>query len=358
MSLINDLLCDLQERKSPAVSGYRLAGLQPVRREPAGRKRWLLVPVAGLLLASSALAVWYVDEPSVGIATSTAPAGGTPMPPAVHVPVATAHKDQRLASLLDFSRSLNELPSRAPPTPAVADRVTAAAAPPTAARAEPTKVVEHKTSVGAVPVPIDDHQSAYAQPAKVAVADPRRAGLTALAAGRLAVAETKFRLLVAAQPRDAQAWLYLSRALDEQGRAEDVEAVLGEALATVSEAPPIARVLARRLLDRGAVSEALQMLEAYRDTEPLDPEHDAFIAAVQQRLGRHELAADRYRSILAVRPEVSAWWVGLAISEEARGRQVDALQAYRRARNVGNLDARLADYADQRIAAMQGADPS
>ncbi|MEM9057619.1 MAG: tetratricopeptide repeat protein [Pseudomonadota bacterium] len=191
------------------------------------------------------------------------------------------------------------------------------------------------------------------QPVAEPAVDHRAAGLFALSTGDGGAAEPHFRTVVEQDPTDTDAWLNLGAALRQQGRAVDAEAALSAALATAARPALLAQSLARDLIDRGADAEALNLLNAYRPAQPIDPVHEAYIAAVLQRVGQHAEAAERYRSVLALRPQAADWWVGLAISDEAGGHRDAAGRATRHARNIGNLDNALARYAEQRLAAIE-----
>lgn len=405
MSLINDMLRDLQQRNAGQMASTRFDDLRPARSTPV-RRAWLW-PAAALLTAGSALAYFQADrqdgvaapatdglhQETVGEAPSERGAGNGSAPVEIDLPaeadVALARDERdtdapspapveapRLASAMPASEPVAAPPPVAAERRDVPPRQVAAKSAPTPAEPAPTPVAvaapaaDAPVTVAVAPrEPVAEDATPAAQvghtdvptagaPAKVRATNPRGEGLAALAEGRPADALEHFRAWIARAPADAEARVYEARALAALGRQPQAEAALSASLTVVSAPAPVARALARHLLARGQTEEALTLLEVYRPRERLDAEHDAFIAAAAQRLGRHEMAAQRYRGVLAVRPEAADWWVGLAISEEARGRGEAALIAYRHARNLGNLDPRLAAYAERRIAAMQGADRS
>ncbi|MGB5453055.1 MAG: hypothetical protein WBN00_13260, partial [Sedimenticolaceae bacterium] len=71
-----------------------------------------------------------------------------------------------------------------------------------------------------------------------------------------------------------------------------------------------------------------------------------------QQRSRYEEALESYRALLALIPESGAVWVGLAISLDGLG-DADALDAYKRALQLGGLPAAAAHYARQRIGQME-----
>ncbi len=376
MSLINDLLSDLHARDALPAGREPLSGLSPVQH-PRVNRAWLL-PAGTALFAASAWAVIQVDDtrgvdavstvvetidmPDVAAPTLVAKAAANnehttgkltrPEPRLMldtHLlsieRLGAAWQPARTAVAAENQITVNHVATEPVPVRSMAASVPDAgpiSAPPTTTR---------ETS-GIAPLSMD--AKASSTPAKIRTKNPHDTALAALTNGRPQDAESRFQQLTIENPGNTQAWLYLARARSAQNRDADAELALMTALNVVDDPAPIARALARRLVTRNGISEALKLLEAYRPEGRLEPDHDAFIAALHQRLGRHDVAAERYRGILAVRPETAAWWVGLAISEEARGHGAAALDAYQHARNLGNLDSRLADYATRRITAMQG----
>lgn len=367
MSLINDLLCELHERKASPPAQMSIHDLRPVRRAPR-RRAWLL-PVAAVLAASSAWAVFHADVLPVMPRPANEPAARQLADVVrAHVPTPLPATQAEAATVAVFKLTLDHVlahpvRARVSAKPVVGRATVATPDQPQPPAKVATQELAQRLAKVATPKSAqpsaDEATRALPQPpAKVRTPDPTADGLVLLAAGRHAQAEAVFRSVTQSEPASAPAWLHLARALDAQGREGEAQAALTQALGLVSETAPVARALARQLLARGQVQEALSSLIAHRPAHKLNVEHDAFIAALQQRLGQHDMAAERYRTILAVRPEFATWWVGLAISEEARGHGEAAIDAYRHASNIGNLDSRLADYVATRLAAMQGNDAS
>ena len=80
----------------------------------------------------------------------------------------------------------------------------------------------------------------------------------------------------------------------------------------------------------------------------------AFHAALMQRMGDHAGATAAYRRVLATQPGNGLWWMGLGISLEALAERTEALAAFARARDSGDLRADLAGFVAQRLDALGG----
>ncbi len=75
-------------------------------------------------------------------------------------------------------------------------------------------------------------------------------------------------------------------------------------------------------------------------------------AALLQRLGRHEEAAQAYRAALRLAPENGLSWVGLGISLDSLQQGKQAGEAFRRAVATGTLSGEVKAYAESRARAL------
>jgi MSHA biogenesis protein MshN len=168
-----------------------------------------------------------------------------------------------------------------------------------------------------------------------------RAGAATEAGGLLAE-------LLRRQPGLVQARQSLARLLIEQQRPEDAMRVLADGLREHPRQAPWALALARLQAERGEVAAALHTLEALRDHAET-PEYLGFHAHLLHRQGRFREAAERFQRAARGAPHEGRWWVGLGFALEADARPEAALDAFRRARATGNLDAGLAAVVDQKL---------
>ena len=107
---------------------------------------------------------------------------------------------------------------------------------------------------------------------------------------------------------------------------------------------------ARSLVQARAWHEAIELLGRQ---ERLDPDQQALLAASYQRLDRHESAVRHYRLALAENATDARNWVGLAISLEHTAALAEALDAYRRAGRLGQLNKRLQAFVARRSETLQ-----
>jgi Tfp pilus assembly protein PilF len=352
MSLVNQMLKDLETRRARLPQGDRLRGLHAAPAAAAPRhSRW---PLIMLLAGTSGGAFgWWLSQPAA------------PAPP-LAVPMALAEPDDRRAPE----------PAAAQPTVMVetheiivagpadtAEPVVALAALETHPHAEPPEPEAASTATDTNPEP-----ASRPQPAPVADA-PAPAGrmhktarplepqqqaarhyadaLQALRDGDPQRAEAELRAALEIRPGHGDSAQTLATLLVQQGRNGEAETLLDQALNVDARQPALRALQARLLAENGRDAEAVALLQGSADPEAL-----ALLGALQQRLGDHAAAAAAYRQALQRAPQRGAWWLGLAISLEHGREPAAALQAYRRALADAALDTQVNDYVRGRIAAL------
>lgn len=399
MSLINTVLQDLEKRQASEVRSSLHREVRPLPAPPRRRRVgvWL-----GLLLLPPALLAIHAYGPGVlalrEAATPVSSAAGgaaqtaTPLPPLSAAPVAAAPAlpgETEIA--LRLSPLLDALPVIAAPA-APAFQAPAPAAPPTASReassvpspagsplsAVPSTRPAATAPLPRVPAPIQASTPASAPAAAVeartvaadagaspsvrvekrpvegtaAAREPfeeeHQRALSRWRAGAATEAGGLLAELLRRQPGLVQARQSLARLLIEQQRPEDAMRVLADGLREHPRQAPWALALARLQAERGEVAAALHTLEALRDHAET-PEYLGFHAHLLHRQGRFREAAERFQRAARGAPHEGRWWVGLGFALEADARPEAALDAFRRARATGNLDAGLAAVVDQKL---------
>ncbi|MGD8379410.1 MAG: tetratricopeptide repeat protein [Gammaproteobacteria bacterium] len=252
------------------------------------------------------------------------------------------------SALQELTLWFAEVPEKsAEPTPPVA-KAPAATRKPVAA--EPSKAGStHAAATSAAgEMSIQPRKPGPAELARRAYA----AGATALRHGDYATAASDFRKALDEQPARVEYREALAAALEQLGRTAEVDRLLREGMKSDTDGVRLRKLYARILLNRGQLDEAITTLQGKEPTAEGDPEYHAFLAALLQRAGRNAEAAAEYRKVLAVRPTAGVWWAGLGISLEQLGKADEAYQAYRRARDEGNLSPSVERYVTGRIKAL------
>jgi MSHA biogenesis protein MshN len=360
MSLINQVLRDLDKRHANASPMPAAVKAPAAAVDSAGRWRVAIVASAALLAvgATAGAVAWTLGARPVPAASPmqvTAPVAPAPAPVPAPTPVVV------VAS-----------PVAAPAASAVPAVTAAPAATPTAAAPVPQDTWPARTLVSAPPAMVAPAAAPVAEapapatrasapagesriekraPARTAQeraeADYQR-GVAAHQQGQWTDAAAAYAAALREAPRFASARQALAGLLVGQGRADDATALLVDGVALSPQHAGLALMLARLHVERGALPQAADVLQAAAIASPT-PEDRAFHAAVLQRLNRHAEAAELFAAAVRVTPTNGVWWMGLGISLAADGRNDTAREAFNRARSSGSLSPELASYVEQRL---------
>ena len=357
MSLINQVLQDLQQRSAPGAA-VTLDALRDVRITPqrsAPRRTWLLWVLIGVLATLSAGLLWQRRQPqsparvvasAPRAATAVAPApikiehataqpGVTPQPVvAPTAPVAAAP-----ATAVKIAASATPANKPAPDTAPIATVKTAASAAPIAKAAVPSVPAVAKT-----PRPLSAEQRA-----ELAYQD----GMRLLQSGRPTAAEPQLRAALASDADHRPARAALAALLINAQHLDEARHVLAQGLELAPTYAPFAKLFARLLIDQGDLVKARSVLERAAPPVAADPDYHALLAALYQRSGLYAQAAQSYRGALQAQPDNGVWWMGLGMALEAQSDRDGALQAYRRAHDSGTLTPEVLRYVETEIAALQ-----
>lgn len=339
MSLINKVLRDLDARGSDRDTRSPLRGTRlytpQSRRSPVRLAVLAVVVVAG---AYAAVSHWVQPLPGW-------PGGNATWTTAKPLPVSAADH-------------ATPVPARAaPPAATVSSPATPAARPAPAAKpvARPKPVVKKAPRTVAKPAPASSDGrlriTAKTLSASERAGNAFHEGAEAVQQGRRELAERKLRESLALDARHNQARELLVGVLLGGGRRAEAIRVLEQGVATTPGAANLHILLARVYVDEGRSNESIVLLEKATARAGADAELTGFLATLYQRGGRHADAVVAHRKALEARPDEGRWWAGLGISLEATGDNAGATAAYQRALGA-RIDARLAGYARQRLAAL------
>ena len=144
----------------------------------------------------------------------------------------------------------------------------------------------------------------------------------------------------------------LAALLLNTGRVTEAAAALREGLSLQPKTASLAKLYARILVDQDDLGSAVAVLERAQSSAKGNADYQALLAALYQRTGKHAQAAQSYRQVLQVRSNVASWWMGLALSLEPMGETGNALNAYHRALKTGGLSTDVSQFVMRRIEAL------
>lgn len=379
MSLLNEVLQDLDQRAPPeARRPVRLAAApasddfaddfdQRVRPDWLRLTGWTLVG-AGLLWAAWVFIV--IPEPRPVVAVQPAQSAIRSAEPAKPVPAKPEPEPAPVAPMV-----ASDGPREAPPgpqatvNPAVALPAAAVEAdpgPPVVASNEPVPdeptdylplrnvVVPPPAAAGARPVRAAPSTAGGIKTRSAADTDPLGGVRRAIGGGELAEAEVLLQQRLRLVPADLEARELLIGLMLRGERLAAAMVQLDEGLGHHPRHAKFSLIKARLLAQQGDTAAALSVLAAVPRTRANRVEVLQMLGALYQQQHDYDRAVESYRALLAVNPAAGPAWVGLAIGLDGRGDDAgEALQAYRRALELGGLPGAAEHYARLRVAELE-----
>lgn len=347
MSLINQVLKDLEHRQVTSAPEPQVV-MQNVRYVPvrAVRKRSpvgmisLIVLVVALTTTASYYFIWYrpgdhTKENLIATAPTVTVATAQPIitTPAITTPTVTP------------ATPVTENTQAAPPAveekPIKASRRSKTKKEIIAPLAEDAGITSASTNTV-------NKQAVLLAPAQAA-AITYQSAYDLVSQNRIREAETLLRSALIGDPalttlRELLTGLYI-----RSGRWVEASEILATGLQVTPNHTPFIKLQARTLMQLNQDQRAVEVLVKFAPAVSDDPEHHALLAALYQRQHNHQAAVKTYSEVLKVQPNAGVWWVGLAISLDALGKQAEAQAAYNQARATGSLAGDVARFTDNRI---------
>ncbi len=386
MSLINQMLKDLEERQAAPAAAFEATLQTPVVMAAPGRGdrrklRYALSAGAGVGIA---LLAWQwlaaePDSPAVSAPTPVSPvsdSGDFGQPVTAQVATTDSAMPVELPAVaaaaeptpMDESQPVAQLKPQAESLPLAPAAGVAAQAPVTP---EPvaTAAPESASTRASNPTPVTRAQAAEPAPVQ---APPRPSGprhikiterpltnaqqvqrhyaeaIKALRAGDTGTSQQQLKQALALDPGHHPARLVLASLYINQQRKQQAEDLLAEGLALDPTHAPFAKLRAQLLVEQAREQEAIQALLSALPGAGQDAEYHALLAGLYQRNDEPVQAAGHYRTALQFSPGHGEWWLGLGLSLEQAGNDTEAHAAYEQALKLP-LNAALQNYAGTRM---------
>ena len=176
-------------------------------------------------------------------------------------------------------------------------------------------------------------------------------GYELIARGQRVPAEKKLLHALELMPSHIKAREILGVLYLQQERIADAAEILKQGISLSPEYMPYREIYARTFMAQNQIPEAIMMLN--NDAPELNryPGYYALLAGLYQKNEQHEHAASIYLKLIKKTPKQSQWWLGMAISLEKLGKMAEAKSAYIKARKL-KLPAKLMRYVDSRLQKM------
>lgn len=150
-------------------------------------------------------------------------------------------------------------------------------------------------------------------------------------------ARKKLASLYFAQGNYAQTKLLLIRGIDLHPKQTDLKLMLARLYSVQDNA-----------------EQALQVMIDVAPNATNQTEFLAYRAALAQQLKQPEVSKADYFALSAIEPTNAKWWLGLAIARDQLGETQYAMQAYKEAYALGQLDDSVDEFIQQRISVLAG----
>ncbi|MDR9435460.1 MAG: tetratricopeptide repeat protein [Thiohalophilus sp.] len=369
MSLINQMLKDLEKRRADSVSSPD-GSLQGVNRYSVARRRppYLVYALAAsliLLVVLVAVLGWFYLNTPQPAGASAPPIATAPVPAVETAPLPQADSGQNSPSAesVTAGSSTAERDSTeekaAPQTVTPAKNQTAAKPKPASEpEPEPTSRVEHQPARTGSAV---DETSQQVTKRNRPLSDEQRAelaykkGYQLLGREQTEAGERHLREALQHYRQHHRARELLAGVYIKSGRYVEAATLLKEGVALAPQNSLFAKLYARVLLKQDKPTQAIAVLERQPPPMGVDRDYHALLAAIYQQAGYHLKAAATYRDLLRVNPRQGNWWIGLGVSLEQLEKYTEARSAYERARNSPTLAESLKEYAAERLSALAAA---
>ena len=357
MSLMNDMLRDLDKRQAPdrsqQVEAQGYGALTQKAPSHGGRTVLILLSVIIVMLLLLAMSWWYLQTrvqdrvPEQGsiqrIAESTAEVK-TPAEKPSEVITNTATKPKPSPEPKRTSIIVVQ-PTPSQPVDTEEESVAEPIAKAPEAPATPQLKPKSKPVLKAKP---------KKKISKVVVLSPEQQDEKA--------ANLATKMLQSGETEKASRYLYQfidQHSVDAQSRAVLVSHLINNHQMTaadqllnstdISQSSHLRRLRAHWYSANNQPDEAIAILNSAVPEVETDTEYHVLLAALYQRQGYGTEAVARYAELIRYNPDMPDWWVGMAIGLDRSEQYSSAAKAYQKALQMDGLRTELAAFAKQRL---------
>lgn len=349
MSLINQVLTQLEQRGVQSAPHHTLLRAVPVRAERNWLKIILIVCAALLLLmAATLLGIKFktpVKESSAtGSIASSAQTSASAPPGIAENTVVVQPPAAKMSLELEVTPLLK--PKRAPMEGTFAQAAVKASAP---AKSEVIRQVQTDTKVVGIQVAaVSEEPLKIVSNTQRADAEYRKA-ITLQKQGLITEALAGYAAALNSEPQLEAARMSMVALLVEKKRIAEAEKVLQDGLVIQPTQLEFSMFLARIQVERGTSAAALATLKNNLHLAHDRAEYQAFYAALLQREGRHEEALESFQNALRIVPQSGIWLMGYGISLQALARNEEAKKIFQQAIATQTLSPELTAFVQQKL---------
>lgn len=373
MSLVNNMLRDLDQRRKDSDSSSVSAKLMPAREFANSDKKNLLpFIVVGLVVVVAALVYSWAQlsgsstEQQLDLRVQPVASNATPNPDRLIQELEESILQAELAAntfdepvvqtatqeILSEAADLNE-DTQSPPVVAAEALETAAPAVDRADAVPPAAVprdVADPQLVRAAPIESVKEAPEFSNEQRDTIAV--QAALRQIADGQTEAAYETLEEHIAANRNAHQSRETYAKLLMSRGRAADANALIDAGLDLAPNHAGFKKVKARLLMSDGQIREAASMLISRAPDVNRDPEYHDLLASAQLSSRDFAGAMISYRGLVQLDETQGKWWYGFAAAHDQLGNIQPARQAYAQAMKYSNLSANLRRRSQERLGAL------
>ncbi len=166
----------------------------------------------------------------------------------------------------------------------------------------------------------------------------------------LAKAESLFEEVLLLIPEHETARKQLAALWYGKKAYQDAINLLSQGIAIAPQSEEMRLMSARIYFEQGRARQAFNLLNPINNSQRVDLQ--VLIANIASEINEYKSAANAYRKLLILEPNVGRWWLGLAVSLDSQGQFKLASNAYDEAITKGNLSSNALQFARQRVAEL------
>lgn len=372
MSVINQMLKDLDKRQGEQVTDSNVA--VPVTRKSSNTKLVAIIVIVILLVNIAGIFAWqlYAENQQLktqaqqkqkvtNLATpkvvNTAVVSDTPelVTDKLENKVATATVDKvtepvATEAITDANKATSnetEMNAVAPePLLAASTNVVESSEKNTPAGHSPIKEQEKEVLETKPTLTISRSQLSPKMLSEKKITEAERA----MEVNDLAKAESLFEEVLLLIPEHETARKQLAALWYGKKAYQDAINLLSQGIAIAPQSEEMRLMSARIYFEQGRARQALNLLNPINNSQRVDLQ--VLIANIASEINEYKSAANAYRKLLILEPNVGRWWLGLAVSLDSQGQFKLASNAYDEAITKGNLSSNALQFARQRVAEL------
>jgi tetratricopeptide (TPR) repeat protein len=178
--------------------------------------------------------------------------------------------------------------------------------------------------------------------------------LKAAESGRYPYAIQSLTALLQSDPEYNDARVSLTALLLDQGKLAKANTIVDDGLQLHPGYTPFVELKARILTAEGRLKAAIALLQTAAPSLTDNPEYHGLMAALYARSEHDQEAVHIYQQLLELDPHNGNWWFGLGVSQDKLDRPRDAIEAFSKAIAEGHLNQDAIGYLQKRLHSLQG----